>query len=141
MSRILIVDDEDLIRKSCKLLLGKKDHQIAFASDGAQALNALVGFEPHILITDVFMPEMGGLQLITEVRTLAPNTRIIAISGGGQYGDEYGLAMARNLGADISLEKPLSRKALIEAIDSLANVNAIETTIHQTASSPQQATL
>lgn len=119
MSRILIVDDDDLIRKSCKLLLGNKDHQVSFAENGEQALEKLTNFGPHILITDVYMPEMGGLELIGEVKKLTPRTRIIVISGGGQFDDEYGLVMAKSLGADVCLTKPLSRKSLTEAVDSL----------------------
>lgn len=121
MSRILVVDDDDLIRRACKLLLGSKDHQVTFANDGAQALRQLADFRPDILITDIYMPEMNGLELIAKVREIAPGTGIIAFSGGGQFRDVGGLVMARSLGADVCIEKPLKRTTLLEAVDRLGN--------------------
>ena len=119
MSRILVVDDDDLIRRACKLLLSNKEYQLSFSNNGAEALEQVSRFKPDILITDVYMPEMNGLELISKVRELAPDTGIIAFSGGGQFRDVGGLVMARSLGADVCIEKPLKRATLLEAIEQL----------------------
>lgn len=139
MSRILIVDDEELIKKSCRLLLGNGNHQVCCADNGVQALEEVVEFLPDIVITDVFMPEMGGLELIGRIKKLAPQIGVIAISGGGQYGDACGLVMAKSVGADICLEKPLSRKTLTDAVGTLASLTASGSLSDQPAAQERQA--
>lgn len=124
MSRILVVDDDDLIRRACKLLLSNKEYQLSFSNNGAEALEQVSCFKPDILITDVYMPEMNGLELISKVRDLDPDIGIIAFSGGGQFRDVGGLVMARSLGADVCLEKPLKRATLLEAIEQLEGSDA-----------------
>lgn len=133
MSRILVVDDDDLIRRACRLLLDNKDHEVSFANDGAQALEQLEDFQPDILITDIYMPEMNGLELISKAREIAPGLSIIAFSGGGQFKDGGGLVMAKSLGADICIEKPLKRSTLLEAIDHLIRRDAARSAPDQTA--------
>ena len=115
MNRILLVeDDEDL----CELLheiLQSAGYEIEIAHNGAQAL-ALNYVEPaDLVITDVFMPKISGLETIVELRKQNPDLHFIAISGGG----EETLSLARKLGAHATLGKPFSSDKLLRTVSEI----------------------
>lgn len=117
MSLILLVDDHEPMRKTLSDLLQHMGHEVLTAADGRQAL-ALQSKQPaDILLTDIFMPEMDGFELIQQFRRLHPAVKIIALSGGmpKNPGGPY-LEIARKFGAQWILAKPFSAKQLTEVI-------------------------
>lgn len=116
MARILIVDDEDQIRKLLRQILEMAGYQVVDAPDGRSAA-ALFRQEPtDLIITDIFMPEMGGIETIHEIRRDFPKTKIIAISGGARGGSFDFLPVAESFGARRTLKKPFARDELLRAV-------------------------
>lgn len=117
MARILVVDDEDLVRSLLKTILERQGYAVVAAADGEEgrALLEAGGFD--LLVTDLIMPGREGLELIQEVARDYPGLPIIAISGGGRMGAVNTLQMARMFGASRTLAKPLRAEELIEAVE------------------------
>jgi CheY-like chemotaxis protein len=88
------------------------------AANGEQALKLLAAGGVDLLVTDIFMPEMDGIQLISECQTAYPMLPIIALSGGDRYGELSMLRAAGRLGALITLPKPFNTQELQAAVDS-----------------------
>ena len=116
MPRILLVDDDDLLRKMLRVTLVKMGHQVVEASDGQEALRLCDAAPPDLILTDLIMPEKEGLETIAEVHRTHPAVKIIAMSGGGRGSAENYLHLAERLGAHRTLSKPFSNEALAEAI-------------------------
>jgi len=81
MAKILVVDDERVIRMLLQEILSSAGHSVNHAATGDEAVESVHENKPDILITDIFMPEKSGLELIMEIRRHYPDLKIIAISG------------------------------------------------------------
>lgn len=123
MKRILIIDDDLNMRETINEILSSDDYEIKLASDGKEGLTLHKQEAFDLIITDIIMPDMDGIEVIIELKKKHPGTKIIAISGGGYYyADDY-LETARALGADKVIEKPFENKELIETVHHLININ------------------
>ena len=120
MARILIIDDDDQVRKMLRLSLNAAGFDVVEAQDGKAAMK-LFHQDPlvDLVITDLIMPEKEGIETIIELRRDFPKVPIIAISGGGLIDPNDYLVLAEKLGAQITLEKPFSRKDIIDAVNEL----------------------
>ena len=116
MKTILVVDDEDDLRSMISLLLKSLGHGVLEAGGGNEAAVVYAEHRPDLVITDLIMPDGEGLELITHLRGLNKEVKIIAMTGGGRGGGEgktnY-LFMAQSLGAVYTLEKPFSAEELL----------------------------
>lgn len=112
MARVLIVDDESTDLIFLKSIVEASGHEVFVATDGEQAFKICLRKGIEILVTDLHMPGVDGLELIESVRALCPETRIIAVSGKGQNV----LDAAKLLGASVALNKPVDPDELIKAI-------------------------
>jgi CheY-like chemotaxis protein len=117
--RILVVDDNDQIRDTLSLLLEQAGHELIDVPNGKLALNLLKKEQVDLIITDIIMPEMEGIDLITAIRSLDPHAKIIAISGGGRVDARLCLSLADKLGADRILQKPFGKSALLSTVAEL----------------------
>lgn len=118
--RLLIADDDADTRSTMGLLLERAGYSVQLAPDGATAL-AMQREEPaDVLITDLFMPELDGLEAIERFREEFPAVKIIAMSGGGVRvrGQAY-LATAALAGAEALLRKPFEIDALLRVLRDL----------------------
>ncbi len=95
-------------RTLVRTLLAQQSHDTYLASDGDEALALCRGTPIDLVITDLQMPNMHGLELISVLRDLSPRPAIIAISGTG----EAQLDIASAVGADETLSKPISHNEL-----------------------------
>lgn len=111
--RILIVDDDPAVIASAGRALSHAGFEVVGAENGKRALEILTRIEVHLVVTDLVMPEMEGLELIGVLRKLQPWLPIVAISGAfdGLY-----LRLAGALGAQAALPKPLSLSRLVAAV-------------------------
>jgi two-component system response regulator VicR len=114
MARILVVDDEAMIRDFVTLVLAASGHEVLSARDGIQGLQAFKESTPDILLTDIMMPGMDGLELLQEVFHSNSRPKIIAMSGDGAQGNILG--RAEKLGADKTLAKPFTFGELTSAV-------------------------
>jgi DNA-binding response OmpR family regulator len=117
MARILLVEDDGLLRESLKLSLSQAGHVVATAQNGAVALSMLGSASFEVIVTDVLMPETDGLEMIMQVRKASQDVKIIAISGGGRAKNLDVLNFASAFGADMIVSKPFTPKQLVEAIE------------------------
>ncbi|MBF0140623.1 MAG: response regulator [Magnetococcales bacterium] len=117
MAKILIVDDDISVRALLRSYLESDGHQVDEAVDGKQASKRYRENIFNIVITDIFMPEQDGLELIMELKECLPSVKIIAISGGG-HGMEAQLVLklTRFLGSVQQLKKPFTRIQVLEAV-------------------------
>ena len=121
MARILIVDDEESDLLLQRTILERNGHETHVAANGLEALRGYVGEGIEIVVTDLQMPEVHGLELITILRDFSPRPSIIAVSGTGSEQ----LAMAKALGAEFTLTKPLDPERLIAAVDQVGAARAL----------------
>ena len=114
---ILVVDDDERFTTVLRLKLERAGHDVACAEDGAAALEVLQREKFDAVITDILMPFKDGLELIAELRRTQPDTRIIAMSGGGRAPPSHYLDVATGLGAHAVLSKPFSFTELLSALE------------------------
>jgi CheY-like chemotaxis protein len=116
MARLLVVDDDEGDRTVLRTILERAEHQVWVAADGDEALSEFQDKGIDVVITDLQMTNVHGLELITILREMEPRPGIIAVSGTG----ETQLDMARMLGASVTLTKPIRPQLLLDAVAMLA---------------------
>lgn len=123
---ILVVDDQPIMREVLGEILQDAGHDVRLASDGQEALRKLTCARYDILVTDVVMPGMDGIELIGEVRRRYPEIRVIAMSAGsGNFSNTNCLEIAKRVGASVTLAKPFDGRSLIEAVDYVCPVQSM----------------
>lgn len=119
-ARILVIDDDQAVRKTICENLEECGYDVMQAADGEQGLLFMdTANLPAIVITDIIMPHKEGLETIIEIRKKFPGIKLIAISGGGRTRSTDFLHLAEKLGSDITLPKPLDMDELERAVKSL----------------------
>jgi CheY-like chemotaxis protein len=113
---ILLVDDNDDARVTVARILEMAGYGVVQAPNAKVASALLKEQVPDLVITDIFMPEGDGFEMLNEVRQRVPKIPVIAISGGGSQQGLDVLAIAERLGARKVLYKPFARRQLLEAI-------------------------
>ncbi len=118
--RILVIDDDAVVREMiCKMLDGE-GFDISTAIDGSKGLNLLrKESKIALVITDLIMPEKEGIETIKEIKQDFPSIKIIAMSGGGRGDSTDYLRMAKVMGADLTLRKPFLKKDLLKVVREL----------------------
>ena len=116
MVTILIIDDDEAVRQSTARILTGANHRVIEAANGLIGMKLLHAERPSAVICDLIMPVQEGIETIREIRRLAPQTFIIAISGslGGKNADY--LSAAKKLGADAVLSKPFRPAELLRIL-------------------------
>lgn len=120
MKKILLVEDSEMVRFALSALLQDSGYAVAEAVDGKIALKALQHQRFDLMLTDIFMPKVDGIELITRVRKEYPGVKIIAFSGGGaRQPPEFAMRLATALGAHATMQKPVDSDALLAELDAL----------------------
>jgi CheY-like chemotaxis protein len=120
VARILIVDDDPAVQATIKILLDRAGHSVVAASDGRKGLAIFEAGDFDLLLLDIFMPGMDGLETMRLIHAQQPLIPIIVISGrpiapDPASGPDF-LSMATKLGAISSLQKPFKPAALLAAV-------------------------
>jgi two-component system nitrogen regulation response regulator NtrX len=102
---ILVVDDEEAIRTSLRSILEDEGYEVSVAANGVEALKIYGTDPPDLMILDIWMPEMDGLETLRRVKEFVPATQVMMISG---HGSIETAVKAIKLGAYDYIEKPLS---------------------------------
>jgi len=113
MSKFLLVEDNEELLEVQAAYLEAHGHEVRLARHGREALRVLHRETVDIIVTDVIMPEMDGFETIMEVRRLRPQLPIIVVSGGGRVGATDYLNMAKSMGANAAMIKPVAPAALL----------------------------
>jgi CheY-like chemotaxis protein len=116
---ILLVDNNaDFARMLCLALIAE-GYATRVALDGRKALAEHRREPAQLLITDLFMPDMDGFELIAAIRRESPDVKIVAVSGDATHMRREYLGDAALAGADATLRKPFTVQALLAAIQGL----------------------
>ena len=116
---VLIVDDNADMRSFVKLVLERAGFEAQVAADGENALDLQRVRPVDVLITDIFMPERDGIELIHQFKSAFPQVKIIAMSGGGRISKMNYLPLAADIGADMVLHKPFGADTLLSMMHDL----------------------
>ncbi|MCP3898161.1 MAG: response regulator [Desulfobacteraceae bacterium] len=119
MAHVLIIDDEEKILKMLSLALEREGHKVTTASDGKVGIKLYRETLADVVITDIVMPEMEGLEVIRILRQEFKDIKIIALSGGGFVEPKEYLNLAKNFGAQYTFTKPAELTEIISAIETL----------------------
>lgn len=117
MARILIIDDNEFFRSMLNATLVSLGHEVTDAADGKEGLEQYTFQRFDLVITDLIMPGVEGIETILELRRRSLGIRIIAMSGGGRVSAESYLDIAQRVGARQVLPKPFTNAELVAAID------------------------
>jgi DNA-binding NtrC family response regulator len=110
---ILVVDDDPVVRSSCRRILEAEGHTVTVTSGAQESLAALQGEPCHLLLVDVIMPEYDGLYLIGNVRARQPDLPILVMSG---YPTPETIASGQRMGATHFIAKPFTPEELAAAV-------------------------
>jgi PAS domain S-box-containing protein len=118
MHRILIVDDEEKIRKSLSGLLQDYDYEVATAGSGSECLQIISSQYFDLVILDIVMPEMSGIEVLQKIKEEYKDTEVIIITG---YADKEKAIAAFHLGAYDFIEKPFESREILNTITNCLN--------------------
>lgn len=117
---ILLVEDEELLRAGVQEVLEIQGYKVITAPDGEQALACLAAEPIDLIITDLVMPKMDGIDFVKQLREIKPDLPVIVVSGSTRnIMQRYGIDSIQVPGANASLPKPFKSVDLIEQVRQL----------------------
>jgi len=120
---ILIVDDEPSILQSLRGILSDEGLEVVTADGGLKALDIIKGTIPDIVLLDIWLPDIDGIETLQRIRELYPSLQVIMISG---HGTIETAVKATKLGAYDFIEKPLSLEKVLLSVNNALNYNRLE---------------
>jgi two-component system response regulator (stage 0 sporulation protein F) len=121
IKRILIIDDDHHIRKMLRKILERENYIVSEASNGEEGCLRFFKQPADLIITDLVMPGISGIETTVAIKEDHPDARFILMSGCDWYGIDAEFEIAKSLGA-ITLKKPIEREIIREAIRQLQNL-------------------
>ncbi len=118
----LVIDDDNQLADMTSLMLMQLDYNTLFCATFEQGLDIFAKSKIDLIVTDIFMPGMGGIEGIRQLKQGFPDCTILAMSGGWSgMSPADAILAAQKIGADAGLQKPFNAKDLKLALESLAN--------------------
>ncbi len=114
-ANILICDDEEGVRETLKHMLDD-EYALSYAADGAEAVEQVAAHDPDVVVMDIKMPKMNGLEALRKIKELKPGIRVVIITG---YESTDVATEAINLGADDYITKPFRQQKIRTQIRTL----------------------
>jgi CheY-like chemotaxis protein len=114
--RILVIDDDEIVRATLDQVLRRAGYVVDFATDGKEGVERCRATSPDLVITDMIMPEKEGIETIADLRVSPATIPIIAMSGGGRIDNVDVLERARQVGADATIGKPFEAQGLLRLV-------------------------
>jgi CheY-like chemotaxis protein len=115
MARILVIDDDELLRRFVVALLERRDYSVQSTDSGETGIKLAAVHDFDLIITDIVMPGTEGLETIKQIRRNKPAIKILAVSGGGSSKGDY-LQHAEKLGANAALSKPFEPVEFLDIV-------------------------
>jgi DNA-binding NtrC family response regulator len=134
--RILVVDDETAICRNCQKILAKDGHEVALAENGPDALSLLARTPFDLVITDLKMSRMGGMEVLSRVQAMSPDTLVVVITG---YSTVSSAVEVMKLGAFDYLPKPFTPDELRAVVNQALQARALIVQNRQLAVREDQA--
>ncbi len=124
MPRVLVIDDDEMVRSTVQAMLEARGHEVTVAVDGDDGLRRLRKQPFDLILCDIFMPNRDGIGMLREVRRMSAGLPIIMMTGGspstGRLGEQVDvdyLHMARLLGATLTIGKPFTINQLTTFVE------------------------
>lgn len=115
---VLVVDDDASLRGSIRTLLESLGFLVSTASNACEAIGEIGAQRPDVILTDIYMPEGDGYELIAAMRRFGEDIPIIAMSGGAfLFSSPDHLGIAQRMGAVATIAKPFRAAELVETVD------------------------
>ena len=118
-TKILIVDDNPALVEMLNESLEEHGYDVVFTYDGKEATKIFSEFKPDVVLTDIVMPGVDGIELLLNLRKLNSEIKVMAMSGGNKGHAETYLHMAQKLGANKIINKPFEISELLRHLDTL----------------------
>jgi DNA-binding NtrC family response regulator len=122
--KALVVDDEQIVLDSVSKILEDENYEIDCSLSGREGLKRALEEEYDIILTDIRMPDIGGMKVLRDVKRAKPSIPVVIITG---YASVKSAVQAMKLGAADYLEKPFTPDQLLKAVDSAINTAATQT--------------
>jgi len=119
MARVIVIDDQEPIRRIVRTALERAGHEVLDAADGEVGLQLLERHATDVVLSDIFMPGMDGIQMLRQIRRQFPAVKVIVMSGGDSTGMLDLRRDAELLGAVKSLPKPFTTHEIVEIVNSV----------------------
>jgi DNA-binding NtrC family response regulator len=119
MASVLVVDDDEQIRKLLRTLLEPEGIEVIEAEHGKDAIAQYRENRIDLVLLDIIMPEMEGIETIIKLRKINPEIDFIGISGGGKLAGEYYLKMMKAFRPRYLFKKPIDTDELLQAVKSV----------------------
>jgi len=116
---VLLIDDDRPFLNTLAGLVGMLGWHSIAAEDGLTGLALYRRHRPAVVLVDVLMPGLDGIETIVQLRRISHGVKIAAMSGGGEIGKAECLATAIRFGADVGLQKPFDRATLARVLQTL----------------------
>lgn len=116
MKEILIIDDDKIILKSIEKQLKDKNYSLKFINDPVIALNELINFKYDLILCDIRMKTISGLDLLRKVKTNYPEIPVIILTG---FVDDKMMEEAKKMGCNDFLIKPITKNILLNSINNI----------------------
>lgn len=129
MNTVLVIDDEKPTLAMFRLTLNAYGYEVLTAENGREGLEVFERERPPIVLTDIKMPGMDGIEVLRQIKRIAPGTEVIVITG---HGDMDLAIKALNLDATDFINKPIQRQALDQALErAKERIRLVETRTRQ----------
>ena len=115
-SVVLVADDNEVAQRLCRRVLEKAGYQVLIAGDGQQAVDIALAQNPNLILMDVAMPAMDGLEAMRQIKAVRPEMRVVIASAHSMASDKERFLAA---GADDVLSKPFRLGDLIAVVQKL----------------------
>jgi DNA-binding NtrC family response regulator len=114
MKKVLVIDDEQIVLNSVKKVLGQGNYDVETTLSGRQGLEWALKKNYDIVLTDVRMPDMGGMLILRDIKKVKPSLPVVIITG---YANVQSAMQAMSLGAAEYIEKPFTPDQLLKAVN------------------------
>lgn len=120
MVRILVIEDDDIFREVLEEALKRNGYEVTTAPDGEEGMKLFYDAPFPLVITDIVMPKKEGIETTLELHTHFPETKVIAISGGGMADPKSYLSAVQSLpNVQYALRKPFAMDVLLRAVKAI----------------------
>ena len=113
MAKVLVVDDAQFLRVRITKMLSGEGHEYQEASNGVEAVQYYKSYQPDVVLMDITMPEMDGMDALREIRTMDPDSKVVMLTALGQ---ESIVLEAIKLGAKDFIVKPFEKERVLGTI-------------------------
>jgi len=117
--KVLVIDDEQIVLDSVKKILSQENFQVDTAISSRQGLDLALQKDYDIVLTDIRMPEIGGMRVLRDIKRAKPSCPVMIITG---YATVQSAVQAMKLGATDYIEKPFTPEELVKAVKSALDV-------------------